>query len=151
MADYTEHYQLHQWEPEDSFLRTDFNEDHEKIDTALGALAQLTANHTAAIAKLGNCAIQHITYTGNGTISRTQTFDGKPLAVMVANTYDGYSFIACRGMTTVYPHHQPNGSLKLSLAWGENAVTWSHTSDAERALNQTGDTYQLIVFIDLSA
>lgn len=27
MAAYTEHYHLHQWEPEDNFLRTDFNED----------------------------------------------------------------------------------------------------------------------------
>ncbi|MEI3262955.1 MAG: hypothetical protein V8S11_14370 [Flavonifractor plautii] len=27
MANYTQHYHLHQWEPEDSFLRTDFNGD----------------------------------------------------------------------------------------------------------------------------
>ena len=43
MADYTEHYQLHQWEPEDSFLRTDFNEDLQKIDTTLGELAEAAA------------------------------------------------------------------------------------------------------------
>lgn len=36
MATYTEHYGLHQWLPEDNFLRTDFNTDLEKIDTALG-------------------------------------------------------------------------------------------------------------------
>ena len=36
MTNYTAHYQLHQWEPEDSFLRTDFNEDFAKIDGALG-------------------------------------------------------------------------------------------------------------------
>ena len=35
MANYTKHYQLHQWEPGDAFLRTDFNEDLEKIDAAL--------------------------------------------------------------------------------------------------------------------
>lgn len=34
MANYTEHYQLHQWEPEDSFLRTDFNEDFAKLTGA---------------------------------------------------------------------------------------------------------------------
>lgn len=39
MADYTEHYQLHQWQPQDKFLRTDFNEDLQKIDTALNGLA----------------------------------------------------------------------------------------------------------------
>ena len=35
MANYTQHYQLHQWVPEDDFLRTDFNEDFKKIDTAI--------------------------------------------------------------------------------------------------------------------
>ena len=41
MASYTEHYQLHQWEPEDPFLRTDFNDDFKKIDTALGRIPQI--------------------------------------------------------------------------------------------------------------
>ena len=31
----TEHYGLHQWVPEDEFLRTDFNENFEKLDSAL--------------------------------------------------------------------------------------------------------------------
>ena len=35
MANYTEYYHLHQWEPEDSFLRTDFNEDFRRIAAAL--------------------------------------------------------------------------------------------------------------------
>ena len=37
MANYTEHYQLHQWEPSDSFLRTDFNQDFARIDTGMRA------------------------------------------------------------------------------------------------------------------
>lgn len=39
MATYTEHYGLHQWEPTDDFLRTDFNTDFGKIDAALGEKA----------------------------------------------------------------------------------------------------------------
>ena len=35
MASYTQHYQLHQWEPSDDFLRSDFNDDFKKIDTAI--------------------------------------------------------------------------------------------------------------------
>ena len=38
MANYTANYGLHQWEPGDSFLRTDFNGDFAKIDGALGTL-----------------------------------------------------------------------------------------------------------------
>ena len=37
MANYTEHYQLHQWEPSDNFLRTDFNQDFARIDTGMRA------------------------------------------------------------------------------------------------------------------
>ena len=43
MATYTENYQLHQWVPEDDFLRTDFNTDFQKIDTALAAKAAQSA------------------------------------------------------------------------------------------------------------
>ena len=39
MAQYTPHYGLHQWEPEDSFLREDFNQDLARIDTALAEKA----------------------------------------------------------------------------------------------------------------
>ena len=35
----TTNYQLHLWEPEDNFLRTEFNENSEKVDAALGELA----------------------------------------------------------------------------------------------------------------
>ena len=36
MADFTQNYGLHQWEPTDPFLREDFNQDFSTIDTALG-------------------------------------------------------------------------------------------------------------------
>ena len=39
MAQYTPHYGLHQWEPEDSFLREDFNQDLARIDAALGRMS----------------------------------------------------------------------------------------------------------------
>nr|WP_317326476.1 hypothetical protein [uncultured Flavonifractor sp.] len=147
MANYTPNYQLHQWTPEDKFLRTDFNEDLNKIDTALGEAAAAAAQ----VGKLGNCQIVHVTYTGSGKTSRTQTFTGKPLVVMVARTNDGYSFIAWRGMKDVMPHHQQYGTLKLPLTWGANSLAWSHDSDPERALNQSGAAYQLIALLDRSA
>ena len=44
MATYTPNYRLHQWEPEDKFLRTDFNEDFAALDTALGRTARQGAD-----------------------------------------------------------------------------------------------------------
>ena len=37
----TEHYGLSQWEPEDSFLREEFNQDHRKIDAALAVKCEV--------------------------------------------------------------------------------------------------------------
>ena len=37
MATYTANYGLHQWVPEDNFLRSDFNTDFQKIDSAIKA------------------------------------------------------------------------------------------------------------------
>ena len=39
MATFTTNCKLHQWEPGDDFLRTDFNEDFAKIDAAFGKKA----------------------------------------------------------------------------------------------------------------
>ena len=49
MAQYTTNYKLHQWEPEDDFLRTDFNQDFAKIDTAIKAVE---AKEDAAVSTL---------------------------------------------------------------------------------------------------
>ena len=42
-SNYTENYSLCQWEATDAVLRTDFNEDNQKIDTALKTQA---GNHS---------------------------------------------------------------------------------------------------------
>ena len=54
MATYTANYQLHQWVPEDQFRRTDFNQDFQKIDTALAGLK------TLADGKAGTAALEAV-------------------------------------------------------------------------------------------
>ena len=71
MANHTEHYGLHQWEPGDSFLRTDFNEDHAKLDAALAGLQS------------GKCEVTFGTYTGDGAAQRTIGLGFTPKAVLV--------------------------------------------------------------------
>ena len=157
-SNYTEPYGLCQWEATDQVLREEFNQDNAKVDTALEALDNLVTQHgeqlsaqEAAIAKLGNCTIYYTTYTGTGTTTPKQTFPGKPLVVMVAESKKGYSFIAWRGMQTVLPHHQQSGVLGLALTWEENSLTWSHDSMVEKALNESGKMYQMIALLDTSA
>ena len=60
MATFTENYGLHQWAAEDDFLRTDFNEDFAKLDSAIKgvetgaaqALSQYQTANDAAVAAL---------------------------------------------------------------------------------------------------
>ena len=78
MASYTEHYQLHQWVPEDDFLRTDFNEDFAKIDAAIKSEAE-----AAAEALAGKAEIVKGSYIGSGG-SKTISLGFKPQAVLVA-------------------------------------------------------------------
>ena len=69
LATYTEHYGLHQWESTDDFLRTDFNTDFQKIDTALGAKCQLVAG----------------SYVGDGAEEREFDLGFTPAAVFTCN------------------------------------------------------------------
>lgn len=72
MASYTQHYQLHQWASTDDFLRTDFNTDLEKIDTALGTIPRVLAG----------------AYTGNGAETQVIDCGFTPVAVYTSK-YNG--------------------------------------------------------------
>ena len=98
MAAYTANYQLHQWVPEDQFRRTDFNQDFQKIDTALAGLK------TLADGKAGTAALEAVRqlaegrarpvvggYTGDGaTTSREFNVGGTPLGLFLLTPYNGY-------------------------------------------------------------
>lgn len=95
MANYTQHYQLHQWVPEDNFLRTDFNGDFEKIDAAIhkaqtaaegaqsAAEAAQAAGEGAQSTADGKATIITGVYTGDDTASRTIHLGFQPKAVLV--------------------------------------------------------------------
>ena len=86
MATYTSNYGLHQWAPEDNFLRTDFNEDLKKIDTALGGKADGTETQ-AALDKKSEVVTGN--YTGNGG-SQTINLGFRPAAVLISLGYQNY-------------------------------------------------------------
>ena len=156
-SNYTEHVGLCQWEATDQVLRTEFNQDNAKVDAALDTLEQAVTQHgealetqAAAIAKLGTCTIYHATYTGNNQYSRSQTFPGRPVAVMVAETNGGDGFIAWQGMTMAISIHQEYGIGALSLSWGTNSLSWTYEDGADGAMNASRKSYQLIGLLDMS-
>lgn len=76
MATFTEHYGLHQWDPEDNFLRTDFNTDFQKIDEALSGTAKVL---------LGKVELIVAIYLGNGEETNTVELGFSPVAVIISN------------------------------------------------------------------
>ena len=77
MASYTQHYQLHQWEPSDDFLRSDFNDDFKKIDTAIKTTEQtLQTNFNGEVSRLDtalSAAQQTLRSEFNSSIQQVNT------------------------------------------------------------------------------
>jgi len=155
MANYTPNYQLHQWEPEDKFLRTDFNADNQRIDAVLKGLAdqdktleQTLAEHSAAIAKMGNCKIYTSSYTGNGGTSRSHSFSAPPLAVFIAGPR--FQLIALRPNPDVFC--KEGSSLWAADAqWNGNQLVITYSSGGAggdyKIGNQSGTTYYIVALM----
>ena len=82
-TNHTTNYQLNLWEPEDSFLREEFNENSQKIDGALGEKVSILVD----------------AYEGDDSETRTIPLPFTPTAVLVwgdngvqATPYGGYSY-----------------------------------------------------------
>ena len=138
-SNYTGHYQLPIWAPEDSFLREEFNETNQKIENALGAIAQA----------MGNCRIVTGSYTGTGEYGsahpNTLTFDGPPVAVMVGGNWQ---FWALRGFIRASTASSGESPQSVALDWTEeNAISWYSDRDAIRQMNSAGNTYYYLALL----
>ena len=112
MSNYTEHHHLHQWEPGDPFLRTDFNEDFAKIDGALDGLAQA---HADLNYHLYNLLLQN-DYEGKYTgFKRAMLFDGFRDGSGIQSK-SGF-FLARTGLVV-----GRTGQRDISLGYGPNSV-----------------------------
>lgn len=69
-------YRLHLWEPEDSFIRSEFNENTQNIEDRMLTIQNMTDEATRVVSG---------TYTGNGMAGTTQfiSLSGTPFAVLV--------------------------------------------------------------------
>ena len=78
MATYTSNYGLHQWEPEDNFLRTDFNEDLRKIDEAIKGVETDTDQKLTEKAE-----VVWGSYTGDGSENRQISLGFAPKGIIL--------------------------------------------------------------------
>lgn len=131
MANYTQNYQLHQWEPDDHFLRTDFNTDLEKIDDALGEKSGIVTG----------------TYNGNSSASQSVNLGFQPKAVLVMES-SGLAASTSGSTPQVYGGlalwNKPvqNTADKISLKLTTTGFTVYNYSDYDYIrINRSGSTY----------
>ena len=153
----TPNYRLSRWAGTDRILVEEFNDNWDKIDTALKSSADGVAALQTALASCGNCKIVYGTYTGNGKSGSANpnklTFDGKPVLVIVqaqSNTTDfDFHLRLVRGCGWAVGD-RGNYSYTNSVAWGENYVSW-YNDKAETQFNLQNSVYSYIALIPTGA
>ena len=135
-TNYTENFDLCQWEPTDPVIRTDFNADNAKLDAALAGLSESR-----------NCQIYTTTYTGTGSGGRTLTFPRKPILVFVMGGIVTF-MAAMQGSSYIYLRYGISVS-KSSATWSGNTLTWSQSEDsAPLSANIAGEIYHVAALLD---
>ena len=122
----TEGYQLNQWEANDDFLRTDFNEDNAKIEEALNQ----------------KCEVVFGTYKGDGTTIREIVLGFQPKAVILDNH---------RGVRNNQLSGVPYGGIFFPDASLNDGAVITETGfrvlqDTNHFCNYSGWTYHYIAF-----
>lgn len=84
MATYTANYGLHQWVPEDDFLRTDFNTDFQKIDTAIKTTEEGLRGELTSQASRLDGALASVQQTLRGELSTQVSRLDKALSALDA-------------------------------------------------------------------
>ena len=160
----TTNYQLNQWEPTDQVLRTDFNADNAKLDTALqnqadnltalteqveeeiASLTASVASNTAALNGKGNCQVYSTSYTGAGTSSCSVSLPGYPMFVMVSG--GNHCLWGIRGSSFGLSFNQYGQGTNLSFSWSSKSVSWSApNSDKDFSCNTLNTTYYVLALM----
>ena len=164
----TSNYGLCQWEETDLVLHTDFNEDNQKIDTALKNL-QTAVNSKASTSSMNNavngvaqdveelslaCAmVASGSYTGNGGYGSSKAttltftnFNRTPKLVVIRPEGDeqGRGLVLVYGMTSSMCNlaNQYNASFQATItSWGLNKVTWYGPGPTAQ-MNESGVKYR---------
>ena len=146
-SNYTENFQLNQWERSDNLLMAEFNADNAKIEAALTELKNNMPHIYAG------------SYVGTGTYGSSNpnvlTFDFTP-KLLIMNGYVAtgiyndnfsryYKLYAVRGSEYCHYWYSSNGADTMYLIWGENSVSWYNKGSFKAQLNDKGHTYHYVV------
>ena len=163
-SNYTEHYDLCQWEATDAVQRVEFNADNAKIDAALDALAGQVAEKAdgddlAALSEtvaevsagMGNCDMELLTYTGTGAMGQSSptriTFSVLPdaflvvgdLAILLGRGGVKEAILACKAVT-----YSESFVSSSSLTWTGTQMSLYNSVDARYQMNSENKVYWVL-------
>ena len=137
LLNYTENYQLNQWEQTDRVLMDDFNSDNQKIEAALGTMKEVIPQIVTG------------SYSGNGSSSRSISLGFRPKAVFLCaqNGYVGFStgsFFSYGGLVLDGKLLQNNGYTIAEIT--NSGFKVFYNEDRGTCTNKSGETYHYIAF-----
>ena len=139
-SNYTENYGLCQWEAGDSFVRTEFNQDNQKIDAALKAVEGC------------NCQLHVKTYTGTGASGPvTHTFPYKPMFLVILTDGGGTWVFSARGTSSISGRLSINTYTSQNIVWNDRSVSiGTEDTSAFYCCNSSGSSYCLAALLDVT-
>ena len=148
MATFTTNCKLHQWEPGDHFLRTDFNEDFAKIDAALGARptqtsldSQLAAVNQSVSTVAGRVEVRIGSYVGSRSIN--VGFRPKAVFTQGASVLTGSNIIT-GALALENSPAKSNGTAILTVT--ASGFTVYSPSTSYRHMNDKSEIYFYLAF-----
>ena len=143
----TSNYGLKRWDGGDRILHTEFNDNWDKIDTALKDSADGVAALQTALASCGNCRITISSYTGTGTLGEAHptslTFAEPPLLVFILGPESGFM---ARGRAMNAFQSSSNATPTTTWSADQKTVSWYTPYDAKYQLNTKDAVYQVLCF-----
>ena len=152
----TPNYRLSRWAGTDRILVEEFNDNWDKIDTALKSNADGVAALQTALASCGNCQIGISTYTGTGTRGEEYptviTFPKMPTVFFVRGrgTFFAAQGGASEGSLIVYD----SGSAQIQdalLSWSGNQLSIVSSNNAKYQLNTDNSLYWVLALYQMDA
>ena len=143
-SNYTTNYELPLWEPQDSFLRTEFNEAHQKIDDALGNMAQIASGQYTGTGEYGASAPCQLEFsfqplflfiTANLSVGNYAT-------VLIPDTMGlGWSTRSSQNMVSESSSVDVGG-FRCYTEFSGNTVSWYNLLSAGAQLNAANQVYR---------
>ena len=131
-SNFTEHFQLNQWEPGDQVKREDFNADNRKIDAAVNARTRMVVGSYKGTGKYG---------PDNPNVIEIADAERPPQVIVVLDERGFYRAVLVRGMRQYCVYLANNQGHWINVTWTDKGASWYSTEAGYYQLNNSEQGY----------